>query len=46
MRIVICKMPALQVEQVKTGHFGAIYEDNVWKMKPNSNDQNRKTVVE
>ena len=39
-------MPALQVEQVKKGCFKAIYEDNVWKMKPDSNDQNRKNVVE
>ncbi len=38
--------PALQVEQVKTGHFEAIYEDNVWKNKPNSNAQNRKSVIE
>ena len=40
------KKPALQVEQVKRGHFEAIYEDNVWKIKPNSNDQNGKSVVE
>jgi hypothetical protein len=40
------KVPALQVEQVKTGGFEAIYEDNVWKMKPDSNDQKRKSVVE
>jgi hypothetical protein len=39
-------MPALQVLQVKTGHFKAIYEDNVWKLKPNSNDQIPKSVVE
>jgi hypothetical protein len=32
--------PALQVEQVKRGCFEAIYEDNAWKLKPNSNDQN------
>jgi hypothetical protein len=40
------KRPALQVEQVKTGCFEAIYEDTVWKSKPNSNDQNPKIVVE
>jgi hypothetical protein len=39
-------MPALQVEQVKKGCFEAIYEDNVWKVKPNSNDQNWKSVLE
>jgi hypothetical protein len=39
-------LPALQVEQVKKGCFEAIYEDNVWKMKPNSNAQNGKSVVE
>jgi hypothetical protein len=39
-------LPALQVEQVKTGCFEAIYEDNAWKDKPNSNDQNGKSVVE
>ncbi len=33
------KLPALQVEQVKKGCFEAIYEDNVWKLKPSSNDQ-------
>ncbi len=33
-------LPALQVEQVKRGQFEAIYEDNVWKLKQNSNDQN------
>ena len=38
--------PALQVEQVKKGHFEAIYEDNVWKLKPSSNDQNAKFGVE
>jgi hypothetical protein len=30
----------------KKGAFEAIYEDNVWMFKPNSNDQNGKTVVE
>jgi hypothetical protein len=40
------KRPALQVEQVKTGHFEAIYEENVWKLKPSSNDQNAKFGVE
>ena len=39
-------VPALQVEQVKRSCFEAIYEDNVWKVKPNSNDQNRKSVLE
>jgi hypothetical protein len=39
-------LPALQVEQVKRGCFRAIYEDNVWKVKPNSNDQNRGSMVE
>ena len=39
-------LPALQVEQVKKGCFEAIYEDNVWKVKPYSNDQNRKSVIE
>ena len=39
-------LPVLQVEQVKKGCFRAIYEDNVWKVKPDSNDQNRKTVIE
>ena len=39
-------MPALQVEQAKKGCFEVICEDNVWKMKPDSNDQNRKNVVE
>jgi len=39
-------LPALQVEQVKTGHFEAIYEDNAWKDKPYSNDQNGKSVLE
>ena len=39
-------LPALQVEQVKRGCFEAIYEDNVWKVKPNSNDQNWKSVLE
>jgi hypothetical protein len=34
------------VEQVKKGHFEAIYEDNAWKFKPYSNHQNRKSVVE
>ncbi len=32
-------LPALQVEQVKRGCFWVIYEDNVWKLKPNSNVQ-------
>lgn len=32
----------MQVEQVKKGCFGGIYEDNVWKMKPKLNDQNQK----
>lgn len=36
----------MQVEQVKTGHFEAIYEDNVWKLKPTSNDQIWNFVVE
>jgi hypothetical protein len=36
----------LQVEQVKIGRFGAIYEDSVWMFKRNSNDQNGKSVVE
>jgi len=36
---------ALQMEQVKKEYFGAIYEDNAWKLKPNSNDQNRKSMV-
>ncbi len=39
-------LPALQVEQVKTGCFKAIYEDNAWKDKPYSNDQNGKSVIE
>jgi len=39
-------LPVLQVEQVKRGCFEAIYEDNVWKIKPNSNDQNLKSVIE
>ena len=39
-------VPVLQVEQVKKGGFKAIYEDNVWKVKPDSNDQNWKTVIE
>ncbi len=39
-------LPALQVEQVKRGCFEAIYEDNAWKFKLNSNDQNGKNVVE
>ena len=39
-------LPVLQVEQVKKGCFEAIYEDNVWKVKPNSNDQNGKSVIE
>jgi len=39
-------LPALQVEQAKKGCFEVICEDNVWKMKPDSNDQNRKNVVE
>ena len=39
-------LPALQVEQVKRGCFEAIYEDNACTFKPNSNDQNRKSVVE
>ena len=38
--------PALQVEQVKRGCFEAIYEDNAWKLKPNSNAQNGKSVIE
>ena len=33
-------LPALQVEQVKKGRFGAIYEDNAWLFKPNSNHLN------
>ncbi len=40
------KRPALQVEQVKMGCFGGIYEDNVWKLKPTSNDQSWKFEVE
>ena len=40
------KLPALQVEQVKKGYFEAIYEDNVWKLKPTSNDQKWKLGVE
>ena len=39
-------LPALQVEQVKKGCFEVICEDNVWKMKPDSNCQNRKNVLE
>ncbi len=39
-------LPALQVEQVKTGCFLHVYEDNAWKDKPNSNDQGWKNVVE
>ena len=39
-------LPALQAEQAKKGCFEAIYEDNVWKIKPYSNDQNRKSVIE
>ena len=39
-------LPALQVEQVKRGCFEVIYEDNVWKVKPYSNDQNGKNMVE
>jgi len=39
-------LPALPAKQVKRGGFEAIYEDNVWKVKPNSNDQNPKSVVE
>jgi hypothetical protein len=39
-------LPALQVEQVKTGCFKAIYEDNACNFKPNSNHQNDKSVVE
>ena len=42
----LANLPVLQVEQVKTGCFEAIYEDNAWKFKPNSNDQNRKSMVE
>jgi hypothetical protein len=30
-------LPALQVEQAKRGRFEAIYEDNAWIFKPNSN---------
>jgi len=33
-------LPALQAEQAKIGCFEGIYEDNGWKLKPNSNDQN------
>ena len=36
-------LPALQVKQVKMGCFEAIYEDNVWKLKRYSNDQNWKS---
>ena len=39
-------LPALQVKQVKRGCFKAIYEDNVWKLKLNSNDQNWKNMIE
>ena len=39
-------LPVLQVEQVKSGCFEAIYEDNACTFKPNSIDQNRKSVVE
>jgi hypothetical protein len=39
-------LPALQVEQVKRARFEAIYEDNAWKDKPDSNDQNGKSVIE
>ncbi len=39
-------LPALQVEQVKTGCFLHVYEDNAWKLKPDSNDENGKNVVE
>ncbi len=46
MREQTLKLPALQVEQVKKGHFEAIYEDNVWKLKPSSNDQKWKIGVE
>ena len=41
----LADLPVLQVEQVKTGCFRAIYEDNAWKFKPNSNNQNGKSVV-
>jgi len=33
------QLPALQVEQVKSGCFEGIYEDNDWKYKPDSNQQ-------
>ncbi|MBA3874148.1 MAG: hypothetical protein H0X30_33865 [Anaerolineae bacterium] len=39
-------LPALQVEQVKRGCFWAIYEDNAWIFKPNSNDQSWKSMIE
>ena len=39
-------LPVIQVEQVKKGCFEAIYEDNAWKDKPYSNDQNGKSMVE
>src|ERR1051325_11723666 len=43
---ILLKLPALQVKQVKSGCFEAIYEDNACLFKPYSNDQNWKSVLE
>jgi hypothetical protein len=39
LREKIFNLPALQVEQVKSGVFEGIYEDNAWKNKPDSNQR-------
>jgi hypothetical protein len=39
-------LPVLQADQAKTARFNPICEDNACNFKPNSNDQNRKSVIE